>query len=300
MDKMTSILVLGVSGMLGSIVFDYLLKNKDLSVYGTVRNPKYLKERIVTFDAYNITKLDEKQFLDLNIEYIINCIGITKPFSKDDDSAGVIRAIKINADFPWELAKYAKKYNIKVLQIGTDCVYSGKNGLYKEDDLHDSLDVYGKSKSLGEVFDGTTLIIRTSIIGPEFKKETTFLLEWFLNQTNRGTIDGFEHHIWNGVTTLQFAQICEKIIITGSFEKLVNISHVHHFVPNNIVNKYQLMNIFNDVFEKNLKINRVNRPDQKIDRTLVSKWSELAKLFNKSDMKNTITELKNYMENSIY
>jgi len=295
-----NILVLGVSGMLGSMVFDYLSKNPDFTVYGTVRNPKYQKNRIFLFDAYNIYQLEQKQFLDLDINYIINCIGITKPFSKDNDIAGVKRAIKINANFPWELAEYARKYNIKVLQIGTDCVFSGKKGMYDENDQHDPLDVYGKSKSLGEVFDGTSLIIRCSIIGPEFKKQSTFLFEWFLNQPERGTIGGFEHHIWNGVTTLQFAQICEKIISTDNFGKLVSMSYVHHFIPKNTVNKYELMNIFNEVYEKKLHINRVNKPDQKIDRTLSTKYGELSKMFEKIDIKTAIANLKNYMENSIF
>ena len=176
---MTKILILGISGMLGSMMFDYLSKNSDFSVYGTVREKKYLKDRVFLFDAYDISQLEQKLIVDLKIEYIINCIGITKPFSKDEEPAGVVRAIKINSDFPWELSKYAKKYGIKILQIGTDCVFSGKKGLYVESDQHDPLDVYGKSKSLGEVFDGTTLIIRSSIIGPEFKKQETFLLEWF-------------------------------------------------------------------------------------------------------------------------
>ena len=300
MSKITNILVLGISGMLGSMVFDYLSKNRDFNVYGTVRNPKFQKDRIKLFNAYNISELEQEQFLNLNIDYIINCIGITKPFSKDDDPDGVVRAIKINADFPWEAAKYAKKYNIKIIQIGTDCVFSGKNGMYHEDEPHDPLDVYGKTKSLGEVFDGTTLTIRSSIIGPEFKKETTFLIEWFLSQPKGGTIGGFEHHTWNGVTTLQFAQICEKIIVTESFDKFIKISHVHHFIPNNTVNKYELMNIFNEVFEKNLIINRVNIPEQKLDRTLSSKYSELGKLFDKSDLTTEIIKLKEYIEKSIY
>ena len=286
--------------MLGAMVFDYFSKNQDFNVYGTVRNQKYQKDRIFLFDAYDISQLEQGQFLDLNIEYIINCIGITKPFSKDDDPEGVIRAIKINSDFPWELAKYAKKYEIKILQIGTDCVFSGKKGMYNEDDPHDPMDVYGKSKSLGEVFDGSTLIIRTSIIGPEYKKEETFLFEWFLNQPNGGKIGGFEHHIWNGITTLQFAQICERIISSKSFDNLVKISNVHHFIPNSTVNKFELMNIFNEVFEKNLEIDRINKPDQKVDRSLTTKYMELSKLFDKLDMKTAIINLKNYMDNSIF
>jgi len=296
---MTNILVLGVTGMLGSMVFNYLSKNPSFNVYGTVRNSKFLNEKIYLFDAYNISQLEDNKFLDLKIEYIINCIGITKPFSKDDDPEGVQKAIRINADFPWKLSSYAKKYNIKIIQIGTDCVYSGKKGNYIETDLHDPLDVYGKTKSLGEVFDGSMLIIRCSIIGPEFKKETNFLLEWFLNQSNRGIIGGFEHHIWNGVTTLQFSQLCEKIIVRNVYDQILKKSFIHHFIPNNIVNKYQLMHIFNDIFEKDLKINRINKPEQKIDRSLDSIYSDLNNLMGKKDMKTAISELKNYMIKSI-
>ncbi|MHA2181906.1 MAG: dTDP-4-dehydrorhamnose reductase family protein [Promethearchaeota archaeon] len=296
---MTNILVIGVSGMLGSMVFDYLSKNKNLNVYGTVRNAKYQNDRIFLFDANDISQLEDQRILNLNIGYVINCIGITKPFSKDDDPIGVVRAIRINSDFPWELAEFAKKYNIRVIQIGTDCVFSGKKGQYNEIDKHDPLDVYGKSKSLGEVFDKTTLIIRGSIIGPEFKKEVTFLLEWFLNQQKGGTISGWEHHLWNGITTLQFAQICERIIESNNFEKLMETSYIHHFVPNEIVNKYELMNIFNVVFDKKLKIDRVNKPDEKVDRTLSSNFDDLSKLFNKSDIKTALIELSDYIKRSV-
>ncbi|MFX0074885.1 MAG: dTDP-4-dehydrorhamnose reductase family protein [Candidatus Hermodarchaeota archaeon] len=293
---MTSVLILGVSGMLGSMVFDYLAKNTDLSVYGTVRNPEFLTSNVFLFDAYDITQLENKEFVDLNPDYIVNCIGITKPFSRDDDPEGVKRAITINSEFPWKLSDYTKKYNIKVIQIGTDCVYSGKKGLYSELDQHDPLDVYGKSKSLGEVFDGSSLIIRCSIIGPEFKKQHSFLLEWFLNQPQGGTIGGYEHHLWNGITTLQFAQLCEKIITSNLYDKLIEKSTVHHYTPNNIVNKYELMNIFNDVFKKELKVNRVNKPDEKVDRTLTSEYTSLNAYFKKTDMKSAIRDLKNYMD----
>ncbi|MBN1799979.1 MAG: SDR family oxidoreductase [Candidatus Lokiarchaeota archaeon] len=294
---MTNILVTGISGMLGSMVFNYLSRNSEFNVFGTVRNSKFLNNNIYLFDAYDISQLERKEILELNVEYIINCIGITKPFSKDDDPEGVMRAIKINAEFPWQLAKYAKKYNIKVIQIGTDCVYSGKEGNYSEDAKHDPLDVYGKSKSLGEVFDGTTLIIRSSIIGPELKKETTFLLEWFLTQPEGGIIGGFEHHIWNGITTLQFAEICEKIIYLNKFDDLLKISNVHHFIPNATVNKYELMNIFNEIFQKRLIINRINKPDETVDRTLSTKFNELSSIYQNKDMIQALRELKDYFKN---
>jgi dTDP-4-dehydrorhamnose reductase len=291
-----NVLVLGISGMLGSMVFDYLSKNPNLDVYGTVRNSKYLKEKALIFNANDISQLEREEFVNLNLDYIINCIGITKPFSKDDDPEGVQRAIAINSKFPWELSKYTEKYNIKVIQIGTDCVFSGLKGLYTEEAPHDPLDVYGKSKSLGEVFNGSALIIRCSIIGPEVKKQKSFLLEWFLSQPNGGTIGGFEHHIWNGITTLQFAQLCEKIIESNIYNYLMKVSYIHHYTPNATVDKYELMNIFNDVFKKNLTINRVNIPDQKIDRSLATKYGILWKRDRKLDLNKVVAELKNYME----
>ncbi|TXT64895.1 MAG: dTDP-4-dehydrorhamnose reductase [Promethearchaeota archaeon] len=291
----SNVLVLGVSGMLGSMVFKYLSENKSFKVFGTVRNPNYQEENVYLFDANDISQLERSEIEDLKIDYIINCIGITKPFCKDNDPEGVRRAININANFPWELANYAKQRGIKILTIGTDCVYSGKKGSYTEDDPHDPLDVYGKSKSLGEVFDGSTLIIRCSIIGPEMKKEKSFLLEWFLNQPNGSTIGGFAHHKWNGVTTLQFAQLCEKIITNKYFNKLIKISYVHHFIPNNTVNKYQLMNIFNELYEKNLQINFINKENQIVDRTLSTKYNTLSGLISSSTISSALEELKNYI-----
>jgi dTDP-4-dehydrorhamnose reductase len=256
-----------------------------------------LEKDIFLFDAYDFSLLKKKEFLDLKLDYIINCIGITKPFSRDDDPESVKRAITINSEFPWKLSEYTKKNNIKVIQIGTDCVYSGLKGLYSEIDKHDPLDVYGKSKSLGEVFDGSVLIIRCSIIGPEIKEQKSYLLEWFLNQPQRGTIGGYEHHLWNGITTLQFAQLCEKIISSNSYENLIKISYVHHYTPNNIVNKFDLMNIFNDMFQKELKINQVNKPDEIVDRTLISNYKLLNSFSDKTDIKTAIKDLKIYMDN---
>ena len=290
-------LILGVSGMLGSMVFDYLSNNTDFKVYGTVRNPEYQEKNVFLFDASDTSQLEKKEFLDLKPDYIINCIGITKPFSRDDDPEGVKRAITINSEFPWKLSEYTKKYNIRIIQIGTDCVYSGKKGLYTESDKHDPLDVYGKSKSLGEVFDGSALIIRCSIIGPELKKNKSFLLEWFLNQPQGGTISGYEHHLWNGITTLQFAKLCEKIIRTNSYENLIKKSFVHHYTPNNIVNKFELMIIFNEIFQKELNINKLNIPEEKVDRTLSSEYDLLDAFSEKIDIKTAIKELKEYMRN---
>lgn len=146
MTKKTRILVLGSSGMLGFMVENYLTRNPNFEVIGTTRKAED-KNR---FDAEEFV-LGKKQGLDLkSFDYIINCIGIIKPFCQDNDPEGVVRAIKVNALFPNKLSQALKNSDTKILQIATDCVYSGKKGSYVEIDKHDALDVYGKTKSLGK------------------------------------------------------------------------------------------------------------------------------------------------------
>lgn len=293
---MTVVVVLGRTGMLGSMVFDVLSANPKLEVYGTARKRDELDDRTFFLDAEEFGKFEKVLPADLGVDYYVNCIGVTKPFCRDDDAAGVQRAIRVNAEFPWNLGRFAKASSAKVIQIGTDCVYSGKRGAYVESDPHDPLDVYGKTKSLGEPFDGSTLIVRSSIIGPERRRPPSFLLEWFISQPDGGTIGGFEHHVWNGVTTLQFARLCERIIVDDLYDELMEVSHVHHYVPNETVTKYQLMRVFDEVFSKGLEINKVNRPEERVDRSLATEFDVLSKLGTGRSMLEAIKELKDYMD----
>ena len=91
---------------------------------------------------------------------------------------------------PHQLARKAESSGAKVIQIATDCVYSGKKGEYVESDEFDPLDVYGKTKSLGEVTSPGVYHLRCSIIGPE-PKEHKFLLDWFLGQPKNARVNGY-------------------------------------------------------------------------------------------------------------
>ena len=86
--------------------------------------------------------------------------------------------------------------------------FTGKKGSYNEDDLHDEINDYGTSKSLGELCDAT--IIRTSIIGEELRNKRS-LLEWVKSNAH-GEINGYDNHYWNGVTCLQLSFFIKDII----------------------------------------------------------------------------------------
>ena len=220
-----------------------------------------------------------------------------KPFCKDNDAAGVRRAIAVNAMFPHVLAAAAKARGAKVIQIATDCVYSGAKGAYVESDPHDALDVYGKTKSLGEVFDKTLLNLRCSIIGPERKNKVS-LLEWFLGNPDGAELKGFTHHRWNGVTTLQYAKLCERIVQTpGLHEKLLGLSPLHHFLPNGTVDKYQLLNLMAEVFGRKFDIKAVGDVGPPVDRTIATKYPLLAEVYPSGEMRAALVELAGYMRN---
>ncbi|MFW5872809.1 MAG: sugar nucleotide-binding protein, partial [bacterium] len=218
-----------------------------------------------------------------------------KPWCKDDDPEGIYKAIEINARFPYLLSQYTNRYNThtKIIQIATDCVFDGVKGNYSEKDPHNALDVYGKTKSLGEVIADNFLNIRCSIIGPELKNKTS-LMEWFLSHKDGDKIFGFTHHWWNGVTTLQFAQLVEKIIVTDTFHNLRTENAVFHHIENMMVNKYELLRIFNKVFERKIMIQPTDSVSQPVDRTLRTIFAEKQLI----SMEKAIKNLRDYIKES--
>lgn len=274
-DKV-KILVFGTTGMLGSMVASHLSSLDWLETHGTARRGSI--DAGIEFDASRPVADQVDALLgEPKWDYWINCIGIIKPYCKDNDPAGVRNALRVNAVFPHELAAVAKDNGIRLIQIATDCVYSGFKGSYLESDLPDALDVYGKTKSLGEVLDGSALNIRVSIIGPELKNRLS-LLEWFLGQPAGAELKGFTHHRWNGVSTLRFAQLCEQIIRQEQYDALVQESRVHHYVPADTVDKSQLLNIFQQTFGTNYRIVPVGDIGPSVDRTLSTQFGLLAKI----------------------
>ena len=291
------ILVIGISGMLGTMVFNYFRKHTNYEVAGTLRkkNASFTDAQIYEFDAQkeSVEKDLETILKDFSADYIINCIGIIKPYCKDTDPQGTLTAIQVNALFPHILAKKAQEINpnSKIIQIATDCVYSGQTAFSDENTPHDAWDVYGKTKSLGEVRLPNFLNIRCSIIGHELKGNLS-LLEWFLSNPPKSHLKGFAHHHWNGITTLQFAQFCEEIIKNKRFEDFRKLNHVLHYIVNEAVNKYELLTIFQEVYQTDFFIEKVSDIGQPIDRTISSVYLPT----NIQSMKKAIQDLKNYQE----
>ena len=259
--------------MLGSMVTDLLTRDPSLKVTATVRSEAlrasmgatYPKADWLVFDPAT----DAATSLFESTAWAINAIGITKPLIRDDRADEIERAIDINAKLPHRLAHSAARSGARILQIATDCVYSGGKGAYAESDAHDALDVYGKTKSLGETFQDNVHHLRCSIIGPE-PKAPKFLIEWFRRQPQGAVVKGFTNHRWNGITTLQFARLCRAVIVGGPA-----LGHMLHVMPSGSLSKAEMLHEFAAVYGRgDISIEDVPAATV-VDRTLSTHQSSL-------------------------
>jgi dTDP-4-dehydrorhamnose reductase len=195
-------------------------------------------------------------------DYIINCLGVTKPHINDENEQDVARARLVNSLFPAELASLAEDSGSRVIQIATDCVFSGRTGHYLETDAHDAEDVYGKTKSLGEVVSENVMHIRVSTIGRELGR-STLLLEWVLSHPQGATIPGYTDHFWNGVTTNHFARVVRGMIENDGFR-----SGLSHLVPTDELSKADLVRKIASAFGRSDLMVKDTDSGKPINRTL--------------------------------
>lgn len=201
--------------------------------------------------------------------HIVNAVGVVKPRIDETKSDSVLNAIKVNSLFPRSIGSYCETNEVHLIQIATDCVYSGSKGGYSEQDLHDPTDVYGKTKSLGEFSSDWITLIRCSIIGRE-KENRYSLVEWVNSQSANASVNGFTNHNWNGITTKVFGMITAGIIKN----KIAPVGRVH-LIPIDKVRKFDLVNLIknelgrDDIEVKEFESNVI------IDRTLSTELQDL-------------------------
>ena len=178
------ILVLGAGGMLGHQLCRSLCSRMD--VFGTVHlDAKHYETLSILPEKQLIENIDITHLASLNKalelvkpDIVVNGIGIVK---QRDDAKQAIPSIQVNALFPHQLADLCAERGIRVIQISTDCVFSGFRGNYSEIDVPDPVDLYGRTKLLGELNRPCCLTLRTSIIGWQLNTFSS-LLSWFALQ----------------------------------------------------------------------------------------------------------------------
>jgi dTDP-4-dehydrorhamnose reductase len=262
MKKQPTVLILGITGMLGQTLFKVLSKDKGLEVFGTARNksakdlfPISLVKKIITdVHAENLDSL-ANLLSSIKPDVIINCIGVVKQRMSGNN---VLDTIPINTLMPHQLANLTKKIKARLIHISTDCVFLGDKGNYKESNIPDSTDLYGQSKFLGEVKNlRHVLTIRTSIIGHELQSNHG-LLEWFLSQNKSAPC--YSNAIFSGSTTKELSCIIRDLILPNS-----DLWGLYH-IGSEPISKYDLLNLIAKIYDKKIKV--IEQPVPALDRSL--------------------------------
>ena len=245
-------LILGSTGMAGHLITNYLREHGH-EVYGLARR-KIFPHVDIVLDVTNRTEL-AKIIRGGNFNCVVNCVGILNRAAEDNKTL----AIRLNSELPHFLAETTADLPAKIIQLGTDCIFSGKRGGYREDDFPDGKTFYDRTKALGELVDEKNITFRNSIIGGDLERDGIGLLNWFLQQT--GEVNGYTKSVWSGVTTLFLAQMIERAAIE-------NLHGLYQLTNNTPITKHDLLKLFAKVFRKEIKISPVE--GIAADKTLIN------------------------------
>lgn len=252
-NKTMNFLVLGCNGMAGHLISLYL-KEQGHRVLGFARSKSPYVDS-VTGDAED--KEAVKEIVTKGgFDSVINCIGVLNQAAENDHA----RAVYLNAWLPHYLAEITSGTNTQIIQMSTDCIFSGNTGGgYTEHGLRDGESFYDRSKALGELEDEKNITLRNSIVGPDIKASGIGLLNWFLQQ--KGEVKGYTRAIWTGQTTLQLAKTMEAAAKQRAHG-------LYNMVPKQAISKYDLLCLFNREIRREC-IRIVPQEDFVSDKSLV-------------------------------
>lgn len=258
------VLLLGASGMLGSMLYKQLVTDVRYDVAGTVRSSavkKYFNDKELSKLIYGVDVLESDSLLsllnDVRPDVVINCVGLIKQVATANDP---LKVLPVNSLLPHRLCNLCELIGARLIHISTDCVFSGHIGGYTEDSISDSEDLYGKSKFIGEVIGSSSAItLRTSIIGHELSSNKS-LIDWFLSQ--QGSIKGYSKAVFSGLPTVELARVIMDYVLPNP--ELHGLYHV----SSEPINKEALLRLVANQYEKTINI----VPDDSlvIDRSLIS------------------------------
>lgn len=212
------VLVLGKTGMLGHMVYEYFDERTEFETVGYGRN---VLNALDDYDTlYNLLDASKP-------DYVINCIGLIHNHVEKD----LHKTFIINSAFPHILGDIGSKIGFKLIHISSDCAFDNT--------------IYGKSKLAGELDTHNHLTIRTSIIGPEINSKGTGLFHWFMKA--KEDVRGYTEVMWDGVTTLELTEEIYRSIIEDRRGLL-------DYRSEQPISKYDLLNIIKDTFDHTVNV----------------------------------------------
>lgn len=257
------IAIIGGGGMLGHQLWLHLRPKWEVWVSIRKRIADYRQfglfqdgKAFECVDARDFSKV-EHMLNECNPDVVLNCIGVIKQLK---EAKSPVETISLNALLPHLLADWCSSRGAKLIHFSTDCVFSGKKGCYSESDIPDAEDLYGRTKLLGEPTSGSSLTLRTSIIGPEIDSRVS-LLEWFISQRGR-YVKGYRRAVFSGLTTFEVGRVVDCILNTN-----LSLKGIWH-LSSAPITKYDLLSMVNELLALEVSL----QPDDALccDRSLCS------------------------------
>ena len=234
--------ITGASGMLGTALVIHLSKLHE--VFATSRK-KGKKGKNIKWDCFDLTNIEllNKWLNKVEFDVVIHCAAIV---NVDACEGNVDLATALHFETTKVISDYLDHNNGRLIYISTDSVFDGeKQGAYNEADLVNPLNVYAKTKLMGEdpaQSMNKGLVLRINIIGWTQENRTSFF-EWLL----KGLIDKtplnlFYDVYFSPLDVYNLSLIIEKILENPVFG-------LYHCASSDSISKYDFGKKMSEIFQ---------------------------------------------------
>jgi dTDP-4-dehydrorhamnose reductase len=278
------ILVVGSSGFLGQYFCEQFQGDQLFQLQRLApESNQYALTSSVTSAIIHESKIQEVLLKAIKLaepHVILNCIAIT---SSEKCEGNPEEAYFVNAEIPLILARFAKTFGAKLVQISTDAVFGQNGSKFSLHNLPSPKSVYGKSKLRGEVNvmreNNTNLIVRTNFYGCSARR--TALFDYFYGRLKHGSqVVGFTNQIFSPLYV-------EDLVLNLMSVIIENVQGIIHMGGRQIFSKYDFgleilkqLNLDSALIIPSEYQNSSERPYRNLD---ISLNSESSKKYIKSD-----------------
>ena len=234
--------ITGANGMLGTALVSHLSKRHD--IFATSRG-KGMDGHNIEWDCFDLTNtVLLNQWLEgVRADMIIHCAAIINVDACEDN---VEMARRLHVETTRIISNYLDANNGRLIYISTDSVFDGeKSTSYSESDLVNPLNIYAKTKLMGEKLVQSMnngLVLRTNIIGWTQKGNTSFA-EWMLKSLiDNAPLNLFHDVYFSPLTVEELSLIIEKIIHNPIFG-------LYHCASSDSISKYDFGKKMAEIFQ---------------------------------------------------
>jgi len=233
---------------------------------------KSIQKLISNFDHHQFTFVGRKEFdlsspdsiskyFDINSQFdlIINCAAYTavEKAEKETNLAEQVNHLAVK-----QIAEFTNSKNAKFIHISTDYVFDGMNDSpYLESDYPNPINVYGKTKLLGEKAISNTMstnaiLIRTSWIYSEFGNN--FVKTILKLGTEKDEISVVNDQIGSPTYATDLARVILNIISAKSFINKNFPTEIFHFSNSGDISWYDFAKEIIKLTNLDCKVSSIN------------------------------------------